>query len=65
MKKTFLAFYDVLFVSVISACMYTVSLWIMSWGPLGDLGWHWVIVRRTGDGSVSCGYRLPEFPVMP
>ena len=44
MKKTFLAFYDVLFVSVISVCMYTVSLWIMSWGPLGDLDWHWVIV---------------------
>ena len=44
MKKTFLALYDVLFVSILSACMYTVALWIMTWGPLGDLDWHWVIV---------------------
>ena len=44
MKRTFLALYDVLFVSILSACMYTVALWIMTWGPLGDLDWHWVIV---------------------
>ena len=44
MKKTFAAFYDVLFVSLISACMYTVSLWIMSRGPVGDLHWYWVII---------------------
>ena len=44
MKKTFAAVYDVLFVSLISACMYTVSLWIMSWGPVGDLHWYWVII---------------------
>ena len=44
MKKTFAALYDVLFVSLISACMYTVSLWIMSRGPVGDLHWYWVII---------------------
>lgn len=44
MKKTFLAFYDVLFISVISACLYTMALWIMPWGPLGALDWYWVIM---------------------
>ena len=43
MKKTFLAFYDVLLTSVVSSILFSRALWIMSRGPWRDMEWYWVL----------------------